>query len=84
PSVMELKYMCRGQGCSSGTSGKTMLETQFWKVGGASFFQPFYYWSSSEFPDYYGYRARDMDFFYGNVDDGRKYDGRYVRSILAF
>ncbi|MEG2344259.1 MAG: hypothetical protein RSB52_08870, partial [Acidaminococcaceae bacterium] len=84
PSIMELKYMCWGQGNSSGNSGKELLDTQFNKVSGASSFAGNYCWSSSEAWDYnvntWGV-AFNTDF--------RKYWvhkswSNSVRSILAF
>ena len=47
PSVYELKQVCWGQGNSSNTSGKSMLNTQIGKVGG-NIFSSDDYWSSTE------------------------------------
>lgn len=83
PSVMELQYMCWGQGNGQGVVGKDMLNTQLGKVGGTSF-QPstYYYWSSTEYGDYYAWCVR---FYGGDVSNSDKPSRSYgVRAVLAF
>ncbi|MEG1950938.1 MAG: fimbrillin family protein [Odoribacter sp.] len=83
PSVNELKYMCWGQHNSQSTLGKKMLNTQFEKVGGASFLQSGSYWSSTEND---GSWAWFVYFNYGHVGgDGSKRSYSYgARAVLAF
>ncbi|MEG1119476.1 MAG: hypothetical protein RSD84_03950, partial [Bacteroidales bacterium] len=81
PSIMELKYMCWGQGNSSGTSGKELLDTQFNKVSGASSLPRDFFWSSSEHDDYTTF---GVDFGYLPLGFQVKKNVRFVRSILAF
>lgn len=82
-SIMELKYICWGQGASSGTAGKGMLREQFGKVKGASPLQSYDYWSSTE---YDGSRAWCVYFPSGGVYyDSRKRSSSFrVRAVLAF
>ncbi|MEG1898125.1 MAG: fimbrillin family protein [Bacteroidales bacterium] len=84
PSIMELNYMCWGQGNHYYTKGKDMLETQFNKVSGASSFTRFFYWSSSEKSS-----NNDKAWFtaFSGYDPGhhfKEYGYYYVRGTLAF
>ena len=82
PSVKELKFMCWGQNASGGTEGKKKLDEQFRKITGASSLQSDYYWSSTEYNNYW---AWGVHFSNGNV--GYYYKDRYsfwVRAVLAF
>lgn len=81
PSVMELKYVCWGQGNSQSTSGRNNLNTYISKVGGIVFG---YYWSSTEYSDR-SYYAWFVDFGSGNVDISNKSTiACRVRPLLAF
>ncbi|MEG2344243.1 MAG: fimbrillin family protein, partial [Acidaminococcaceae bacterium] len=84
PSIMELNYMCWGQGSSSGTSGKELLDAQFNKVSGASSFTRYFYWSSSE-------KSSDKSRAWYTTFSGhnpanhfKEYGYYYVRGTLAF
>ncbi|MEG1289327.1 MAG: hypothetical protein RSE25_03710, partial [Bacteroidales bacterium] len=81
PSIMELQYVCWGQGSSSGASGKELLNTQFNKVSGASSLPRDFFWSSSEHDDYTTF---GVDFGYLPLGFQVKKNVRFVRSILAF
>ena len=86
PSIMELKYMCWGQGAASqSTAGRDLLNSQFDKAGGTKFDNSsWYYWASSESADY-SYSAWLVDFNNGLVDCDNK--GGYefwVRALFAF
>ncbi|MBY2903059.1 MULTISPECIES: fimbrillin family protein [Bacteroides] len=86
PSVCELKQVCWGQGNSSGTSGKNMLNTQIGKVDrGTTFGYSYCYWSSTEDSDRSD-NAWYVDFYDGYVYcNGYKYVNPYrVRPLLAF
>lgn len=83
PSVCELKQVCGGQGNSSGTSGKSMLNPKITKVGGTTF-DSVNYWSSTEYSDD-SYFAWCVYFYYGVGDCYGKVDYPYrVRPLLAF
>ena len=84
PSVMELKYVCWGQGYNSGTNGKKNLNTNISKVGGIVFYDG-NYWSSTEGSDDSD-DARYVNFDNGTVfNRGLKYYSPYrVRPLLAF
>lgn len=83
PSVDELKYVCWGQGATSGTDGKDMLNDKIKKVNG-NVFDDVYYWSSTE--------GNSKNNAYSvTFDDGvmRKTSPKlnssyYVRPLLAF
>lgn len=82
PSVMELKYVCWGQGNGSGTSGRDNLNTYINKVDGIPFGSG-YYWSSTESSGYSSY-AWYVGFGNG-CHYGRKDNYTYrVRPLLAF
>lgn len=83
PSVMELKYICWGQGATSGIAGREMLNLQFAKVQGTSPLQSYAYWSSAEDDRSW---AWSVYFSNGNVSYyGRKDNDSYlVRAVLAF
>lgn len=83
-SVMELKYMCWGQGeTEQGRKGADMLDAQLKKVGESlPSLQSDYYWSSTEGVNTWAWY---VGFYTGNVDSYRKYSNRYgVRAVLAF
>lgn len=85
PSVMELKYVCWGQGNGSGTSGRDNLNTYINKVGGTPFDDD-YYWSSTEVSGD-SYDAWYVHFYSGGVNYGRgsKSSRTFrVRPLLAF
>lgn len=84
PSVCELKQVCWGQGNSSGTSGKSMLNPLIGKVGGTSFGSD-YCWSSTE-RSHNSDGARYVYFHNGDVyGNGNKTNRAYsVRPLLAF
>ncbi|MEG1088719.1 MAG: hypothetical protein RSE02_04530, partial [Bacteroidales bacterium] len=81
PSIMELQYVCWGQGNTSGYVGRDLLNTQFNKVSGASSLVEDFFWSSSEYVDC---NTFGVDFGHRSVDFYVKTNGRFVRSILAF
>lgn len=83
PSVMELKYVCWGQGNDRGTSGKGNLNTNISKAGGTLLRNG--YWSSTEGSNGSNY-VRYVSFDYGSVDGSRKYGdfAHGVRPLLAF
>ena len=82
PSIMELKYICWGQGATGeSTAGLNMLNVQLGKLGISSL-QSSYYWSSTE--SYFD-NAWLVYFLNGNLYDNDKGSGRYgVRAVLAF
>ncbi|WP_044264421.1 fimbrillin family protein [Bacteroides timonensis] len=84
PSVCELKQVCWGQGNSSGTSGKSMLNPKITNVGGTTFGDDDY-WSSTE-DSYYINFAWCVYFYSGNVYNfSYKYrNSCRVRPLLAF
>lgn len=83
PSVCELKQVCWGQGNSSGTSGKSMLNPKITQVGGTSFADD-RYWSSAESSNDSG-NARGVSFSNGAVGSSNKGSIAYlVRPLLAF
>ena len=91
PSVMELKYVCWGQGNGKSTNGKNMLNAQIEKANnnGTQFFRDnnsdAYYYSSTE---YDAGTAWSMNFYNGNTfnysNKGYDDDARHVRPLLAF
>ena len=84
PSVMELKYVCWGQGNDEGISGRDNLNTYINKVGGTSFNDD-YYWSSTE--DWYFHDiAWCVRFSSGRVITNGSKDNlpSPVRPLLAF
>ena len=85
PSIMELKYMCWGQGAASqSTTGRDLLNSQFAKAGGTKFDTPWFYWSSSEYAGYSNY-ARYVYFNNGFVNGSLKSDNELqVRALFAF
>ena len=85
PSICELQQVCWGQGNSSGTSGKSMLNPQIGKVGGTTFAYDSYYWSSTEYSSNGGY-AWCVLFSTGNVYyyGGKSSHPYRVRPLLAF
>ena len=86
PSVCELKQVCWGQGVTSeSTSGKSMLNPQIGKVGGTTFYDYGFYWSSTEY-SVDSSHAWYVYFYSGNVGGiGGKLGGTYrVRPLLAF
>jgi hypothetical protein bacD2_14720 len=85
PSVMELKYMCWGQGKTEGTSGRDLLNAQIAKIGGGTSFSSSSYWSSTEFFLYEGKKALPVDFGNGGSNSSDKTNWSYlVRPSLAF
>ena len=84
PSVMELQYVCWGQGNGSGTSGRDNLNTNISKVGGI-LFDSGYYWSGTEYSSF-SYSAWYVGFNNGGVNGyGGKDRSTYrVRPLLAF
>lgn len=84
PSVMELKYVCWGQGNGKSTSGKDNLNPYISKVGGTVFGNDAY-WPSTENSNDSGL-AWYVGFTSGNVSlYGTKYYHTYrVRPLLAF
>ena len=84
PSVCELKQVCWGQGNSSGTSGKSMLNSKIEKVGGTAFGNDIY-WSTTELGNL-SYNVWYVRFSDGYLDDyGHKLYSTYrVRPLLAF
>ena len=84
PSICELQQVCWGQGNSSDTSGKSMLNTQIGKVGGTTFDLDFY-WSSTERSNSSN-RAWCVYFYNGgvNYDDSKDNRTYRVRPLLAF
>lgn len=84
PSVMELKYVCWGQGNDQSASGKDNLNPYISKVGGTVFGGDLY-WSSTEGGRYSNSNAGGVYFFNGSVVGHRKVDLAYrVRPLLAF
>ncbi|WP_044266049.1 fimbrillin family protein [Bacteroides timonensis] len=90
PSIMELKYMCWGQGAASAsTAGRELLNSQFDKADGTKFvsFRSEGYWSSSE-DARYNQHAWGVAFINGNVGGGVKNltnsDELWVRALFAF
>ncbi|MEG2229052.1 MAG: hypothetical protein RRY39_11255, partial [Odoribacter sp.] len=83
PSILELKYVCWGQGNTPSTSGKDLLNAQLGKLSGALPFGLNYnYWSSSEDPGYdYAWR---VNFRFGSGNSDIKGSNCYVRGIFAF
>ena len=87
PSVMELKYMCWGQGKAQGTSGRDMLNAQIEKINGAgaTLFNTSSYWSSTETNYSSGELAWCVLFESGGAYDGSKYYRSFlVRPSLIF
>lgn len=84
PSIMELKYVCWGQGNGGGINGRNNLSTYINKVGGIIFVYD-YYWSSTEYSGG-SYNAWSVYFGNGGVYYyGYKSDGTFrVRPLLAF
>lgn len=83
PSVMELQYVCWGQGYNSGTEGKKNLNTNISKVGGTVFVYD-RCWSSTESSSG-SYYARNVNFDGGYLNLDVKYSNAYhVRPLLAF
>ena len=84
PSIMELQYVCWGQGNGSGTSGRDNLNTNISKVGGILFGGD-HYWSSTE-DSYDSLDAWYVYFFNGIVDDYgyKSYRTYRVLPLLAF
>lgn len=84
PSIMELKYMCWGQGAASqSTAGQTLLDTQLSKAGGTAF-DVRNCWSSSEY-DGSSVVAWYVNFGNGGVGGGGKNNGEFrVRALFAF
>lgn len=84
PSICELQQVCWGQGNSSDTSGKSMLNTQIGKVGGTTFVDGGYY-SSTEYSDGSG-DAWCVGFYDGGVVGygDKSYYAYRVRPLLAF
>ena len=81
PSLMELQYMCWGQGNSSGTAGREFLDVQFEKVSGTSL-QLYNYWSSTE---YISDRAWNVYFYRGDMASSSKRNYSFaVRAVAAF
>lgn len=85
PSIMELKYVCWGQGNGGGINGRNNLSTYINKVGGTIFVNALY-WSSTESSGHSGNDAWYVVFFNGGVGDyGYKYSDTFrVRPLLAF
>lgn len=83
PSVMELKYVCWGQGNGQSTSGRNNLNNYMNKVGGIIFGDGSYWSSTEDSSD--SYYARTVYFDSGSVDSYYKNNraGR-VRPLLAF
>lgn len=86
PSILELKYVCWGQGAASAsTAGRELLNSQFDKAGGTKF-ESFSgsYWSSSEYAGYSDY-ACCVGFSSGSVGYYNKNNAEYrVRAVFAF
>ncbi|WP_288207665.1 fimbrillin family protein [uncultured Parabacteroides sp.] len=85
PSIEELRYVCWGQGATTGTAGKDMLNTQIQKVSGSNAFGSDYYWSSTEYSGHnlyvwvvYFYKGEEK--YYG-VKQSNDYR---VRPLLTF
>ena len=85
PSVMELKYMCWGQGQGLGKAGCDILNSYINKVGG-TFISSDRYWSSTENSNNSGgYRAWGVNFTNGYMSDSSKYGNPIrLRLLLAF
>lgn len=85
PSILEMKYVCWGQGNSEGTAGRELLNTQFDKAGGTKFDSSSgSYWSSSEYAGYSDY-ACCVGFNSGGVGYYKKNEAEYrVRAVFAF
>lgn len=88
PSIMELKYMCWGQGKAQGTSGRDIFNAQIEKISNEA--KPFNtsssYWSSTEHSrSSVGYFACYVGFGSGDTGDDRKNGSSYlVRPSLVF
>lgn len=80
PSVRELEYVCWGQGNTSGTKGKAMLDIQIGKVSGHVFGND-KYWSSTMYGEGYALIIR---FEKGEVSYGGYGLSFPVRPLLAF
>lgn len=83
PSVMEVKYVCWGQGNERGTTGRDMLNIQFNKAGGRKFWNNDNYQSSTE-DDNNGLNAVTVDFKYGHLYSPGKRNVNYLCPVLAF
>lgn len=85
PSIMELKYMCWGQGAASqSTAGRELLDTQLSKAGGTAF-DSWNCWSSSEYAGSSSVGAWYVNFGNGDVGVGGKNNGEFrVRVLFAF
>lgn len=82
PSVMELKYVCWGQGNDGNTEGRKMLDIQLAKLGEEAFGSG--YWSSTETGSNGG-NAWYVSFGYGDVYGATKPNNTCrVRPLLAF
>lgn len=83
PSVMELKYVCWGQGQGQGVAGRDNLNPYINKVSGTQFVSGIY-WSSTE-DSYDSYSAWGVAFDDVYVGYGIKdYNAFCVRPLLAF
>ena len=84
PSVCELKYVCWGQGNGRSTSGMGMLNTKIGELGGNTYGDYDFYWSSTEDSDNSS-NAGNVFFYDGSVYYGGKdRDTYHVRPLLAF
>lgn len=82
PSMCELQYVCWGQGNTSGTKGKAMLDIQIGKVSGHVFGND-KYWSSTTYGQGEKY-ALLMYFSDGDVYYDDQWHTHRVRPVLAF
>lgn len=82
PSVMELKYVCWGQGNGSGINGRNNLSTYINKVGGTIFGNDIYR-SSTEYSSGYAWYVYFRNGGVGYNGD-KDYNAFRVRPLLAF
>lgn len=83
PSIMELKYICWGQGATGeSTAGLNMLNVQLGKLGISSLQSDDFYWSSSEY-DNSGTYCVYFDSGYMSADSKGVFSYA-VRAVLAF
>ncbi|MEG1564862.1 MAG: hypothetical protein RR365_14235, partial [Bacteroides sp.] len=80
PSCDQLSSLYSSRDLLSGQINKLKTISSYEAI---SWFLTTYYWSSSEYPDN-SYNARNVNFYFGNVNFDLKASGYFVRSIFAF